>query len=242
MSSRAALFQAICENPFDDGLRLIYADWLEDNGDPDRAEFIRLQVELAGLPHESRRAQEIHALQQPLLSRHFEEWFGALPRLPGVNWLSFMRRGFVCRAHVMHFKFYRAHAETIFSATPLQFLRIDGVSPRTCRELALSPYLARLRTLDLSGNILTDDGVRALAESPHLANLRALGLGGRPALDFHRQPHPSFGDAGALALAASPYLGSLLHLDVRGNALGGEALRALVVRFGEQGVIARAGR
>lgn len=31
----------ILADPSDDGLRLIYADWLEDNGDPDRAEFIR---------------------------------------------------------------------------------------------------------------------------------------------------------------------------------------------------------
>jgi uncharacterized protein (TIGR02996 family) len=41
------LFQAILEDPRDDDLRLIYADWLDEHGEGDRAEFIRVQVELA---------------------------------------------------------------------------------------------------------------------------------------------------------------------------------------------------
>lgn len=38
------LLEDILANPLDDGLRLIYADWLEDNGKPERAEFIRVQI------------------------------------------------------------------------------------------------------------------------------------------------------------------------------------------------------
>src|SRR5262245_13175122 len=45
-----ALLQAVCDNPTDDAPRLVYADWLEENGDSERAEFIRLQIELARLP------------------------------------------------------------------------------------------------------------------------------------------------------------------------------------------------
>jgi uncharacterized protein (TIGR02996 family) len=37
------------ENRAEDTLRLIYADWLEENDQPERAEFIRVQVELASL-------------------------------------------------------------------------------------------------------------------------------------------------------------------------------------------------
>jgi uncharacterized protein (TIGR02996 family) len=36
--------RAIAAAPFDDRLRLVYADWLEDQGDP-RAEYLRLEVE-----------------------------------------------------------------------------------------------------------------------------------------------------------------------------------------------------
>jgi uncharacterized protein (TIGR02996 family) len=39
--------RAIVENPFDDAPRLIFADWLEEHGDAARAEFIRVQCEVA---------------------------------------------------------------------------------------------------------------------------------------------------------------------------------------------------
>jgi len=42
--------RAILEAPDDDGPRLVYADWLEERGEEARAEFIRVQVELARTP------------------------------------------------------------------------------------------------------------------------------------------------------------------------------------------------
>ncbi len=39
----------ITEHPDDDTPRLVYADWLDDHGQPERAEFIRVQCELARL-------------------------------------------------------------------------------------------------------------------------------------------------------------------------------------------------
>lgn len=43
----AALLRAILVDPADDLPRLAYADWCEENGQEDRGEFIRVQVELA---------------------------------------------------------------------------------------------------------------------------------------------------------------------------------------------------
>lgn len=51
-SDREAFIRAICESPADDTPRLIFADWLEEQGnkeDRDRAEFIRVQIKLAGM-------------------------------------------------------------------------------------------------------------------------------------------------------------------------------------------------
>ena len=45
MTPDDAFLQAIVEAPDDDTPRLIYADWLEERGDP-RGEFIRLQCRL----------------------------------------------------------------------------------------------------------------------------------------------------------------------------------------------------
>lgn len=44
-----AFLRAICEEPDDDTPRLVYADWLEENGEELRAEFVRLQCRLAGM-------------------------------------------------------------------------------------------------------------------------------------------------------------------------------------------------
>lgn len=45
--------------PDDDLPRLVFADWLDENGDPDRAEFIRFQVESAkGTATAAQRARE----------------------------------------------------------------------------------------------------------------------------------------------------------------------------------------
>jgi uncharacterized protein (TIGR02996 family) len=43
----AAFLADICASPADDTPRLVYADWLNENGQGERAEFIRVQVELA---------------------------------------------------------------------------------------------------------------------------------------------------------------------------------------------------
>jgi uncharacterized protein (TIGR02996 family) len=45
-----AFLQAILDAPADDTPRLVYADWLEEHGQPDRGEFIRVQCALARLP------------------------------------------------------------------------------------------------------------------------------------------------------------------------------------------------
>src|SRR5687768_3217999 len=46
MGDEPALLQAIREAPDDDAPRLVYADWLDEHGRPERAEFVRVCVEL----------------------------------------------------------------------------------------------------------------------------------------------------------------------------------------------------
>src|SRR4051812_537419 len=47
MSDRDALIAAIAAAPGDDLPRLVFADWLEENGDPAQAAFIRKQIAFA---------------------------------------------------------------------------------------------------------------------------------------------------------------------------------------------------
>ena len=50
MTDHAAFLRSIIAHADDDLPRLVYADWLEENGQADRAEFIRVQCELAKEP------------------------------------------------------------------------------------------------------------------------------------------------------------------------------------------------
>lgn len=45
----AGLLRAILEHPEDDVARLVYSDWLEEQGQAERAAFIRLQIRIATL-------------------------------------------------------------------------------------------------------------------------------------------------------------------------------------------------
>ncbi len=45
-----ALMAYILERPEDDTPRLVLADWFEDNGEPERTEFVRVQCEISRHP------------------------------------------------------------------------------------------------------------------------------------------------------------------------------------------------
>src|SRR4051794_9153561 len=81
-----ALLHAIAEEPSDDTLRLILADWLEDHGEGARAEFVRNQVQLQRLPEWDRRRTVLEARATQLFAENRERWLTGLPRLQGVRW------------------------------------------------------------------------------------------------------------------------------------------------------------
>jgi uncharacterized protein (TIGR02996 family) len=50
VTDESELLKAVLAAPDDDAPRLIYADWLDEHGRPERAEFVRVQCALARLP------------------------------------------------------------------------------------------------------------------------------------------------------------------------------------------------
>src|SRR5688572_22291710 len=109
-SDHAAFLRAVRAAPDDDLPRLIYADYLDEHGDP-RAEFIRAQVERHHLPAGDPRRAELLAREKDLLREHEDEWLGPLAAV--VSSVEF-RRGFVERVLVMAEAFL-AHADTLFA-------------------------------------------------------------------------------------------------------------------------------
>jgi uncharacterized protein (TIGR02996 family) len=66
---------ACADNPDDDLTRLAFADWLEEKGDAERADFIRLRVELWSQELQDKRERNG---AEDLLKHHRERWTVAL--------------------------------------------------------------------------------------------------------------------------------------------------------------------
>jgi uncharacterized protein (TIGR02996 family) len=93
MSDEDALLSAIIANPDEDTPRLVYADWLDENGQPERAEFIRVQIELESVELGSPEHLALRRRQAIILSKHRDQWLRQLPRsLEAVRY--HFRRGF----------------------------------------------------------------------------------------------------------------------------------------------------
>jgi uncharacterized protein (TIGR02996 family) len=91
MDGEHGFLDAIWENPDDDGPRSIYADWLEEQGNPP-GEFIRIQCALAGGNLEERQRRELERQEQELLAAHQQEWLGPACS-PRLRWR--FHRGFL---------------------------------------------------------------------------------------------------------------------------------------------------
>src|SRR4051812_18286256 len=93
MTHDEAFLKDIIEHPDDDAPRLIYADWLDEHGQTERAEFIRTQIELARLPENGERRATLAAREHDLLMAHTEEWMAPLEDCRAEEFE--FRRGFV---------------------------------------------------------------------------------------------------------------------------------------------------
>src|SRR5437588_9917600 len=100
--------RTIWERPDDDAPRLVYADWLEERGECDRAELIRLQCRGE---HDDRVRELVHL--------HGASWAG--PAARHSYGLAF-RRGFV-EEITLNASVLLKHGEEIFAAGPVRLLR-----------------------------------------------------------------------------------------------------------------------
>jgi uncharacterized protein (TIGR02996 family) len=234
--------QRIRAFPDDDGPRLVFADWLEEQGGAGlaRGAFIRVQLALAALPAGDPARAGLLDAEQRLLNAHRADWVAPFRGFVPPTALEF-RRGFVDEVRIGAVQFLR-HAHELFAAGPVRHLvlldagthlgpvmaspylgRLAGLTvesqhlrDRLALAAARCPHLTGLRALDLTKNRLTDAAADALAGSPTLSNLEALDLS-----------ENELTEVGARALAASPHLGGLRRLDLRQNPIGPAGAAAL---------------
>jgi uncharacterized protein (TIGR02996 family) len=196
----------------DDTPRLVYADWLMENGQDDRAEFIRVQIERARLPAWEAGQVRLRLREQELLKLHGEEWLAELPAVEGAKWEGF-RRGIVAEVSFASFEALRANAHACRAVAPVEAVTVRW--PRRNEAGQAGPPIAELRELSLTGRPSGEDEIAWLADSPQLSTLRSLTGRGLWA-------------DGLARLVASPHLARLRTLRLPSNNLGNPGILALV--------------
>jgi uncharacterized protein (TIGR02996 family) len=247
MPDHEGFLRAIREAPDDDGPRLVYADWLDEHGEPDRAALIRVQCELFRLPPDDPRRPVLEARLRELLDRNLEAWVAPLRGLGADSSRythGWFRRGFVEEVEMEATRFLTS-APALFAAAPV----LSGLCLQYVREhlpsLGACPWLGRVSRLKfmpepagmwaLRHAELEDAALEAFFASPHLYRVADLDLsfhlvhlGGVRALagaaslkalqDLNLCSCIDVRAAGAAALASSPNLACLERLDLGDSA------------------------
>ncbi len=227
MTDRAALLATIAADPADEVARLVYADWLDEHGDADRAEFIRVQCDLAA--GAGVRQSALAEREFALLAKHGAAW-----RVAGLTGRQRFARGFVETIETTADSLLAAGPDA-FIGVPVRTLRlvaadrlVEDLIPlpvwRTVETLVLNNNsfgtqgrlglflggadLPRLTALSLRNNQVWPWGVQALAAVPVTARLKRLDLSGNP-----------IADAGADWLASQPGFAGLEELILRSDEI-----------------------
>lgn len=114
-----AFLRSIIAEPDRDDLRLIYADWLDERGDTDQAEFIRLQCT---------RGMEADPLtrETELFDRHWQEW-----SQPILSLIPHLTRNDISFQHGLPFRLtFRSagdleHLPAIMNVAPIREMDLD---------------------------------------------------------------------------------------------------------------------
>ena len=209
-SMEDAFLQTILDNPDDDMPRLVFADWLEEHGNP-RGAFIRLQCQRAKLTQHDPHWKAMLSEESALLKQFEAEW--SKPILRYVEAVQY-RRGFVEHVRVSATKLLKS-AERLFRATPVCSIRLERVD--RLGEIADCAWLMRVTELDLNRELFGSRSLQTLIRSEHCRSLRVLRLD-RCALQV----------ASIQMLASAPNLHALQTLTLTGNALTEETAASLV--------------
>jgi uncharacterized protein (TIGR02996 family) len=234
-----ALLDAAKDNPDDKTLRLVLADWLNEQDSPldaERAAFIRLDIKR---PRRDTSSPKARATIDALLLR----WLGPVADLAQSGsfdrglpelWSDasrFMEDDVPALLATEEFAFVQyVHIDRLYGtqlsglAREPEFRHVAGVGSVMSSSLGShggplffsSPNLSGLRRIQLRNANPGIAGMQALANNPALARLRRLVLNDN-----------KITDQGVAALAGSPHLPNLTHLWLSGNNIGDAGAKAL---------------
>ncbi len=203
MSDEPALLAAILAHPDEDTPRLMYADWLQENGEEERAEFIRLQIK----PKNDFTDEDDNRLDE-LLQRNSSMWTVHLPKDSSERWEWHFLRGMpeelrcdapaffehtceLSEAHIRELVLSDASAGWLLKLAQTPWPKsVVSLVLQECPKapwfvygydctsaivaIVNSPQMRQLQTLRFQMYDLTEGAVSAIVNSPHLTQLKTL--------------------------------------------------------------------
>jgi uncharacterized protein (TIGR02996 family) len=227
MSDHAGFLKAICDSPDDDVPRLVYADWLDEQGQAARAEFIRVQLALA--PLEGTWGEgwaKLEARENQILLEHRDEFLAPLLALGLPEVINRFRDR---EQHGFDFTFRRGFVEAIEVFGPDAIKQLVEVAEQL---FALTP----VRDLHVSSHGLLDDVYWAADPLGVMGPVTVAKLAWLPQVGRLRTLHLSRllpGDEAADALIRSPHLTGRTRLLLTGADFSGQTWQRLRDRFGD---------
>jgi uncharacterized protein (TIGR02996 family) len=218
----------ILDRPEADEPRLAYADWLQQQGDRARAEFIRCQIEAARLDPQDPQREKLVARADTLLKAHAAEW-GALLSPGASARVGSFARGFPTWARC-ELEAFPTVAATLWQVAPVTHLELydynaatsdvdfkeSWISVEAYQAMASVPQLIHVRSLSVAECAIRGKHLEPLLDSPHLTGLREL-----------RGSSNRLGDTGARVVAESPVAARLTVLDLSEDGIGNRGAEAL---------------
>lgn len=209
------LLAAIWARPLEDAPRLMYADWLTENGHAERADLIRAQCELARIPEDDPKARKWRGAAQRALRGNEGKWKAHLPNhLKSGDW----HRGFFQPRDSRH-----ESVSLVQQLTPEEWHLVptrrwhlyDAVA--RFDELLACPNLDRLERFHLHDGVPTGDWVARAVACAGFRNVCRVSLVACPA---------GWAEVGALLTAWADH--GIVELNLNRTPLGIDGLARLL--------------
>jgi hypothetical protein len=175
----------------------VFADWLDERGQGDRAEFIRTQCALARMPDDDVRRMELEVRERRLLAANAYEWADPWPRVARYDyagdgpWDARFRRGFLEAIELSALHHHAGKEEDAFGrllgAHPIREVNVNGIWVGCLPALAGREELCRVESLAAwQWSSSAQDNAQSLRLAQEMDNfLRSPLLTGLRRLTFH---------------------------------------------------------
>lgn len=179
MNERDSFMQAINARFDDDMPRLVFADWIEENDDPEHAQFIREQCELARVEPWDAIAVQYRAERRGIVPNPgYKQWLPKVDdELLGWDPEHCFRRGFAHTLTVRQVDEFLKQADRLFHESPVRQLQLPTATLSEWRRFIQGDWLPRIESIHFYGRTTPVEPLRELIRCGRATGLREIIFG-----------------------------------------------------------------